>query len=69
MAFPWVFAHMNSPWKTHGIVMDNSPCNFHGESMDLLYELLMEIPWYTSISYPWKSHEVLTNDGTYNFHG
>jgi len=19
MAFPWVFAHMNSPWKTHGI--------------------------------------------------
>jgi len=33
MSFPWVFAHMKSPWNTHGVDTIVLPWYCHGKPM------------------------------------
>ena len=79
MSFPWVFAHMKSPWLVHGIPMVYTPWVFHGQSMVISYgQKPMENPWqyhgvYTmgihSMEYSLCRHHGITMALPWVFHG
>ena len=54
MGFPWVFAHMKSPWIVHGIPVECTPWVFHGQAMVISYgQKPMENSWNISMTFPW----------------
>ena len=75
MGFPWVFAHMKSPWIVHGIPMECTPWVFHGIPM-------VGIPWNThgvdtmgfcpheiTMDCPWNTHGVYAMGIPWTSHG